>query len=131
MEFKPILKANYLELSPCITIHSTQKTLQHCATTMGSKISLLVYQWPLIVCKILTQNYLRKYEDWRKKSGKLCQNLDRLVYEWVTFSLKIGICLGYIWVHFQTPGSTSLAKLNLHTPGVFSRLPKGNGFGKG
>ena len=29
-----------------------QKTLRGCATNMGSKISLLVYEWPLIKCKI-------------------------------------------------------------------------------
>ena len=33
-----------------------QKTLQGCAANMGSKISLLVYEWPLIKCKIWYTN---------------------------------------------------------------------------
>ena len=71
--------------------YSVQKTLQGCAANMGSKISLLVYEWPLIKCKIWYMN------------GSIFQNLlkfgpklNRLVYEWVTFSCKIGICLGLL-----------------------------------
>ena len=33
-----------------------QKTLRECAANMGSKISLLVYEWPLIKCKIWYMN---------------------------------------------------------------------------
>ena len=33
-----------------------QKTLQGCAANMGSKISLLVYGWPFIKCKIWYMN---------------------------------------------------------------------------
>ena len=36
---------------------------------------------------------LRKF--W-KKSGDFAQNLGQLVYEWVTFSWKIGICMGIL-----------------------------------
>ena len=36
--------------------YSVQKTLRGCATNMGSKISLLVYEWPLIKCQILYMN---------------------------------------------------------------------------
>ena len=32
--------------------YSVQKTLQGCAADMGSKISLLIYEWPLTKCKI-------------------------------------------------------------------------------
>ena len=32
------------------------ETLGGCATNMGSKISLLVYEWPLIKCKIWYMN---------------------------------------------------------------------------
>ena len=43
-----------------------QKTLRGCAATMGSKISLLVYEWPLIKCKIWYMN------------GSIFQNLANL-----------------------------------------------------
>ena len=33
-----------------------QKTQGGCAANMGSKISLLVYEWPLIKCKIWYMN---------------------------------------------------------------------------
>ena len=36
--------------------YSVQKTLQGCAANMGSKISLLVYEWPHIKCKIRYMN---------------------------------------------------------------------------
>ena len=35
-----------------------QKTIRGCAANMGSKISLLVYEWPLIKCKIWYMNGL-------------------------------------------------------------------------
>ena len=35
-----------------------QKTLRGCAANMGSKISLLVYEWPFIKCKIWYINRL-------------------------------------------------------------------------
>ena len=66
--------------------------------TWASKISLLVYEWPLIKCKIwymngaifkiwpnLSQNWLKFKKIW-----------GRLVYEWVTFSWKTGICMGLL-----------------------------------
>ena len=44
-----------------------------------------------------------------EKSGdfaqNLAKNLDRLVYEWVTFSWKLGICMVYFqipWLHIPT-----------------------------
>ena len=55
-----------------------QKTLQRCAANMGSKINLLVYEWPLIRCKIwymngsifpnLSQNWLK----FKKILEKIC-----------------------------------------------------------
>ena len=63
-----------------------------CTANMGSKISLLVYEWPLKKCEIwymngsIFQNFLRWF----------CSKLGRLVHKWVTFSWKIGICMGLI-----------------------------------
>ena len=85
-----------------------QKTLQGCATNMGSKISLLVYEWPLIKCTIwymnglIFQNLAKFGSNLRKFCTKLVicskfgQKLGQLVYEWVTFSWKTGICVGLL-----------------------------------
>ena len=43
----------------------------------------------------LSQNWL-KFKETFDKSGDFAQNLDRLVYEWVTFSWKIDICMGLL-----------------------------------
>ena len=71
--------------------YSVQKTLRGRAANMGSKISLLLYECPLKKCRIWYMN------------GSIFQNfpkfepkLGRLVYEWVTFSWKIGICMGLL-----------------------------------
>ena len=78
-----------------------QKTLRGCAANMGSKISLLVYEWTLIKCKIWYMNgsIFQKFPKFGK-IGWFCSNfgqkLDRLVYEWVTFSWKLGICMGLL-----------------------------------
>ena len=89
-----------------------QKTLQGCAANMGSKISLLVYEWPLIKRKIWYMNglifqmfpkfesNLAQIQENFGKIGWFCskfgQKMDRLVYERVTFSWKIGICMGLL-----------------------------------
>ena len=89
--------------------YSVQKTLRGCATNMGSKISLLVYKWPLIKCKIWYINgvdfskcsqiwakigwIIRKF--W-KKSGDFAQNLADWYMNGSFFSWKIGICLGLL-----------------------------------
>ena len=68
--------------------YSVQKTLQGCATNMGSKISLLVYEWPLIKCKIwymnglIFLNWLKFTEILGKKSGAFAQNL---VQKWTNW----------------------------------------------
>ena len=87
------------------TVRGTGMCCQH----GGSKISLLEYEWPLIKCKIcymngsIFQNFLEfkpKLAQIQENFGKIrwfCSTfgpkLDRLVYEWVTFSVKIGICM--------------------------------------
>ena len=62
-------------------VYSVQKTLQGCDTNIGSKISLLLYEWPV------------DGSNFGPKPGQLLQ--------WVTFSLKIGI-----WVYFEIFSST-------------------------
>ena len=85
--------------------HSVQKTLvlQGCAANMGSKISLLVYEWPLIKWKIWYMNgsifkNFPKFEPkiLSGKNPKIGQKLSRLLYEWVTFSWKISIWMGLL-----------------------------------
>ena len=48
------------------------------------KMQDLVYEW--------VDFYLRKF--WKNHAQNLAQNWTKLVYEWVTFSWKIGICMG-------------------------------------
>ena len=88
-----------------------QKTLRGCAANMGSKISLLVYEWTLIKCKIwymnglifksspnLSQNWL-KFKKILRKSGDFAQNLAKnwTIGIWMGhFFLKIGICMGLL-----------------------------------
>ena len=72
--------------------------------------------WFFKIFLYLSQNWL-KFKKILEKLGDFAQNfakkLGQLVYEWVTFSWKIGIS----WVFFQIcGGSTSLPKLNLCTP---------------
>ena len=88
-----------------------QTTLRGCAANMGSKISLLVYKWPLTLQNAKFGTWLGgffkicpNFEIWAKmdsnlrKIGLFCSKfgteLDRLVYEWVFFSWKICICMG-------------------------------------
>ena len=71
--------------------YSVQKTLRKCATNMGSKISLLVYEWLLLKCKIWYMNGFIF-----QKFPKFGPTLDWLVYDWITFSWKIGICMGLL-----------------------------------
>ena len=78
-----------------------------CAANMGSKISLLVYEWPLIKCKIWYMNGLifQNFPKYEPKLAQIYENFGKiewfwsnfgaklvwLVYEWVTFSWEIGI----------------------------------------
>ena len=118
---------NYEHMSP--GGYLVQKTLRGCAANMGSKISLLVYEWSPIKCKNLVYEWvdfskvpqiwakigsnLRKFWEKRWFCSKFGQKLDRLVYEWVTFSWKNWYLYGST---FKFRGSTSLPKPNLSTP---------------
>ena len=90
--------------------YSLRKTLRGCAANMGSKISSLVYEWPLIKCQIWYTNgsIFSKFEPklaqfqvtlWKIRwfCSKFGPKLNRLVYKYVTFSWKIGICIGLLW----------------------------------
>ena len=103
--------------------YSVQKTLWKHAANMGSKISLLVYEWPLIKCRIWYMNgsifqtfpkFQPKLAQIFKKFGKIRQfcskfgpKLGWVVYEWVTFSCKIGICMGLL-SQWHIPTKTKL-----------------------
>ena len=57
MQFSPFIQCNF---APLFNLdpggYLVQKTLRGCAANMGSKISLFVYEWPLIKCKIWYTN---------------------------------------------------------------------------
>ena len=85
-----------------------QKTLRGCATNMGSKISLLVYEWPLIKCKIwymngsIFQNWL-KFKKILEKIGNFVQNLAQNWANWYVNGLLFLVKLVFVWVYFQIP----------------------------
>ena len=105
--------------------YSVQKTLRECATNMGSKIRPLgiwmtPYKMQNLVCEWvnfstfsqnLSQNWL-KFKEILEKSGDFAWNvakkLSRLVYEWVTFSWKIGICMDLLSKRWHIPTKTKL-----------------------
>ena len=106
--------------------YSLQKTLRGHATNMGSKISLLVYEWPLIKNRIwymngwICQNFpkfepkVAQIKENFGKIGRLCSKfslkLGRLVNEWVTFSWKIVFCMVCFQISQQhIPTKTKLA----------------------
>ena len=85
--------------------YSVQKTLRGCATNMGSKISLLVYERLLMKCKIwyinglifqnLSQKWLKLIKFW--KNWVILLKIGPIgIYKWVTFSWKIGTCMGLL-----------------------------------
>ena len=95
--------------------YSVQKTLWGRATHMGSKISLLVYQWPLILCKIWYLN--GSIKNFPKFESKLAQTLRKFEKKNQVIFVKIGLTLYmsgslflqklvFVWVHFQIPSST-------------------------
>ena len=106
-----------------------QKTLRGCAANMGSKISLLVYEWPLIKCKIwymnglifqkfrnLSQNWL-KFKKILEKSGDFVQNLAKNWTDWYMNGSLFLEKLVLVWVYtFKFRGGTSLPRPNLSTP---------------
>ena len=55
-------------------------------------------------------------------SGKLENRGNCLVYEWVAFSRKIGICIMGLISNSQNPNGTSLPKPNLSTPWGHSHM---------
>ena len=109
-----------------------QKTLRGCATNMGSKIGLLVYEWPLIKCKIWYMNGLI-FQNLAKFWAKIGSNL-RKFWKKLAILFKIwpkiepiGIWMGYSFLEnwylygssFKFCGGTSLPKPNLSTPPGF------------
>ena len=106
-----------------------QKTLRGCAANMGSKISLLVYEWPIIKCKIWYMNgsiFSKFGQIWAKIGSNLRKFWKKLV---ILFKIwpkigPIGILMGYFFLKnwylygstFKFCGGTSLPKPNLSTP---------------
>ena len=95
---------------------------------MGSKISLLVYEWPLIRCKIwymngsffkiwpnLSQNWL-KFKKILEKIGNFVQNLAQNWADWFMNGLLFLEKLVFVWVYFQIPWRHIPTKPNLSTP---------------
>ena len=109
--------------------YSVQKILYECAANMGSKISLLLYEWPLIkentgfdiwmgikIFPNLSQNWL-KFEKKFEKFGDFAQNLN---YIWMDhFFLKNRYLYGST---FKFRSGTSLSKPNLSPPGLCLEL---------
>ena len=106
-----------------------QKTLRGCAANMGSKINLLVYEWPLIKCKIWYMNG-SIFQNLPKFEAKIGSNLRKFWKKLVIlfiFWLKIepiGIWMGYFFLKkwylygstFKIPWRHILPKPNLSTP---------------
>ena len=71
-----------------------QKTLRWCAVNMGSKISLLVYEWPLIKCKIWYMN-----GSIFQNLAKIGSNLRKFWTMVILFKIgPIGIWMGYFFL---------------------------------
>ena len=129
--FSPKLKT-VLAFQPCLMKHYSvpsrpfskwdkvpggylvQKTLQGCAANMGSTISLLVYEWPLIKCKIWYMNgsiFSKFGQIWAKigskfkkildKIGNFVQNLEQNWADWYMNGLLFLEKLVFVWVYFQ------------------------------
>ena len=91
---------------------------------MGSKISLLVYEWPLIKCRIwcmnglIFQNFpkieseLAKFKKILEKSGNFAQNLANCYMKRLLFLEK----LVFVWSTVKFCGRTSLPKPNFPPP---------------
>ena len=93
---------------------SEQKTQLGRAANMGSKISLVVYEWSLIKCRIwyvngsVFQNFLKFEPKWLKfkkileKSGDFGQNY--LTQSWTEWYMNGSLFLEklvFVWVYFQ------------------------------
>ena len=104
---------NYIWLKSGGGGYLVQKTLQGCAANMGSKISLLVYEWPLLNSKSgiwmgwffqiwpnLSQNWL-KFKKILEKVGIFVQNLAQNWANWYINGLLFLEKLVFVWVYFQ------------------------------
>ena len=115
--------------------YSVQKTLRRRATNMGSKISLLVYEWPLknVEFGIWMGWFFSKFSPiWTKIGSKLRKfwtNQEILLKIWSKIG-PIGIWMGHFfwknWYLYRSTlkfrGGTSLPKPNLSYPtGQFFR----------
>ena len=83
--------------------YSVQNTLRGCATTMGNNISLLVYEWPLIKCKIWYMNgsiFSKFSQIWAQTGSNLrkCwKNQVILLKIWPKIE-QIGIWMGHFFL---------------------------------
>ena len=75
-------------IDDCRGGYLVQKTLRGCAANMGSKISLLVCEWPLIKCKIWYMILM---------DGSIFQKLVILFKIWLKIG-PIGILMGYFFL---------------------------------
>ena len=109
--------------------YSVQKTLRGRAANMDSKISLLVYEWPLIKCRIWYMNgsIFQNFPKFEPKIGSnlrnFWKNLAILLKTWPKI-WPTGIWMGHFflknWYLYQSTfkfhGGTSLPKPNLSNP---------------
>ena len=98
-----------------------QKTLRGCTANMGSKIRLLVYEWPLIKCKIWYMNGLifQKFPKFKKileKLGNFAQNLAKNWTDWYMNGSVFLEKLVFVWVYFQILWQHILTKTKLEYP---------------
>ena len=112
--------------------YSVWKTLRGCTANMGSKISLFVYKWPLMKCKIwcmnglIFQNFPKFDPNWLKFKKILEKSWVILLKSWRKIG-RIGILMGHFFlknwylygIYFQTlrwhiPTKTKLE----YSPGV-------------
>ena len=114
-----------------------QKTLRGFAANMGSKINLLVYEWPLLKCKSgiwmgwffkiwpnLSQNWL-KFKKILEKIGNFVQNLAQNWADWYMNGLLFLEKLVFVWVYFQIPWRHIPTKTKLeYPPGTWNRWRK-------
>ena len=97
--------------------HSSCKTqggTQYKSANMGSKISLLVYEWPLIKCKLgicmcrffkicpkLSHIWLRFKKNFFKNQGDFAQNLAQNWTDWYMNGSHFLEKLLFVWVYLQ------------------------------
>ena len=106
-----------------------QKTLRGCAANMGSKISILVYEWSLKknaksgkwmgrffkIWPNLSQNWLKFKKIWGK-IGNFVQNLAQNWADWYMNGLLFLEKLVFVWVCFQIPWQHIPTKSKLEYP---------------